>query len=62
MRKSPRQIARPLIIAGVKWLTKVPKLVAKYLVEVVNKVAVRYSLCVGDDPDEQMLIKRCNVL
>ena len=45
-----------------KWLTKLPKLVARYLVEAVSKVAVRYSLCVGDDPDDQMLIKRCNVL
>ena len=50
------------MVAGLRLLTKVPKLFAKYLVEVVSKIAERYALCVGDDPDDQMLISRCNVL
>ena len=62
LSRSPKQIARPLMVAGLRLLTKVPKLFAKYLVEVVNKIAERYALCVGDDPDDQMLISRCNVL
>ena len=50
------------MVAGVRVLTKVPELFTKYLVEAASKVAVRYVLCVGDDPDDQMLISRCNVL
>ena len=50
------------MVAGVRVLTKVPKLFAKYLVEAVSKIAVRYALCVGDESDDQMLISRCNVL
>ena len=62
LSRSPKQIARPLIVAGVRVLTKVPKLFAKDLVEAANKTVIRYALCVGDDPDDQMLIRRCNVL
>ena len=62
LSRSPKQIARPLMVAGVRVLTKVPELFTKYFVEAASKVAVRYALCVGDDPDDQMLISRCNVL
>ena len=58
---SPKQTARPLMVAGVRALTKVPELFTKYLVEAAIKVDVRYALCVGDDFDDQMLISRCNV-
>ena len=60
-KMSPRQIARPLMVNGVRALIKVPELSTKYLVEAANKVDVRYALCVSDDVDDQMLISRCNV-
>ena len=50
------------MVAGVQVLAKVPKLTAKYLVEAVSKVAVRYALCVGDESEDQTLIRRFNVL
>ena len=62
LSRSPRQIAKPLTIDGVRGQTKVLKLVAKYLIKAVNKIAVRCSLCIGDDPDNQMLVRRCDVL
>ena len=62
LSRSPRQIARPLMVAGVQVLAKVPKLTAKYLVEAMSKVAVRYALCVGDESEDQTLIRRFNVL
>ena len=58
---SPKQTVRPLMVAGVRALMKVPELFTDYLVEAASKVDVRYALCVSDDPDDQMLISRCNV-
>ena len=58
---SPKQTARPLVVAGVRTLIKVPELFTKCLVEAASKVDVRYALCVSDDVDDQMLISRCNV-
>ena len=57
----PKQTARPLVVAGVRALIKVPELSTKYLVEAASKVDVRYASCVSDDVDDQMLISRCNV-
>ena len=58
---SPKQTARPLMVAGVRALMTVPELFTKYLVEAASKADLRYSFCVGDDFDDQMLISRCNV-
>ena len=38
------------------------KLVAIDLIKAVSKVVVRYNLCFGDDPDDQILLRRCNML
>ena len=62
LSRSPRQIARPLMVAGVRVQAKVLKLLAEYLVKTESKVAIRYALCVGDESEDQMLIRRCNVL
>ena len=50
------------MVAGVRVLAKVLKLLAEYLVEAKSKVAIKYALCVGDESEDQMLIRRCNVL
>ena len=34
---------------------------AEVLVKAANKVDVRYVLCVSDDADDQMVIRRCNM-
>ena len=60
-RRSPRHIARPLRVSGVRALIEVPSPNAEVLVKAVNKVDVRYVLCVSDDADDQMVIRRCNM-
>ena len=42
-------------------MIEVPSPNAEVLVKAVNKVDVRYVSCVGDDADDQMVIRRCNV-
>ena len=59
--RSPKQIARPLRVSGVRALIEVPNPNAEVVVKAANKVDVRYVLCVSDDADDQMLIRRCNM-
>ena len=42
-------------------MIEVPNPNAEVVVKAANKVDVRYVLCVSDDADDQMLIRRCNM-